>query len=322
MTTRRFLLATSLLFAGTLTACVEADTGTDEQALNDHALDHASGNAAFNRCSTKTPSDVEVAKAEFDLTNFRASSNKGKPGGGGGDPTPPSTTPAEVPVYFHVIKNAAGDGVVTNTQIQKQIAVLNAAYGATSTHGAIAHFTLADTDTTTNDAWFNVGQGSPEESAMKANLRRGGADALNLYSANLGGGLLGWATFPSSYSSQPSKDGVVVLFSALPDGGCCGDSIYDEGDTGTHEVGHWMGLYHTFQGGCNGAGDSVSDTAAEKSPAYGCPVGRDTCSSPKTPGADPILNFMDYTDDDCMNMFTAGQASRMLASWGTYRLGK
>jgi hypothetical protein len=231
--------------------------------------------------------------------------------------TASAATTTTIPVAFHVVRRATGiaNGNVPLSQIKAQIAVLNESYGGdTGGDDTSFAFTLESTDRTTKPRWFDdLVPGSQAEANMKRKLRDGGAGTLNIYTANLGAGLLGWATFPWEYEDRPAFDGVVILFSSVPGGTA---APYNEGDTATHEVGHWLGLLHTFQGGCLGEGDLVADTPAEASPAFGCPAGRDTCEAP---GTDPITNFMDYTDDPCMFEFTAGQSVRMVGAWTAFR---
>ena len=222
-----------------------------------------------------------------------------------------AVTGGVIDVYVHIVTSSSGEGDVRDSQIGRQMTVLNNAFAPWGWT-----FNLVAIDRTANDAWFAMEPGTTAERDAKAALRQGTADDLNIYTANPGSNLLGWATFPSSYAAKPSQDGIVILFSSVPGGSA---APYNLGDTATHEVGHWMGLYHTFQGGCSTKNDYIADTAAERSPAFGCPVNRDSCSRP---GLDPIENFMDYTDDACMFQFTAGQDQRMDAQFSTYRLGQ
>ena len=269
-----------------------------------------------DHCGTRQLDEATATQYEAKLNDFNSRRSPGQIRKSG------SVT---IGVFFHVVNKGAGvaNGDVPLKWLRDQVDVLNAAYAgadpnarATSANTPF-RFALVGVDRTTNAAWFNAGIDSPEEREMKTALHVGGPDTLNFYVNNAGGNFLGWATFPFWYAGDPTQDGVVVLYSSLPGGNCCGDRTYNQGDTGTHEVGHWLGLFHTFQGGCAAVyNDFVADTPSERKPAFGCPVGLDSCPGA---GADPIENFMDYSEDSCMYQFTSGQSARMEALSLQYR---
>lgn len=252
---------------------------------------------------------VRIEMREFDFEDKKAKKNirdERRPGGGG-------VTGGVINVYVNVVNDGV-NGNIPDQMVLDQIGVLNAAYSATGWSFQLA----APIARVTNPAWYTGCYGAAG-SAMKSALHRGTADDLNLYTCSPSGGILGYATFPADYAASPGLDGVVLLDQSLPGGNA---APYNLGDTATHEVGHWMGLYHTFQGGCSRNGDLVSDTPAEASPAFGCPGGRDSCTGNKYAGLDPIVNFMDYTDDACMFQFSIGQDSRMDQQFSTYRFNQ
>lgn len=236
----------------------------------------------------------------------------------GSTPTTSASFTAEIPVWFHVVAASTRprDGWVSHTQITDQIAVLNGAFGA-GYGGAQTgfRFRLAGVTRTVNKAWFEMATFSDELEAKTA-LQRGDATTLNMYS-NSGGGYLGWAYYPSIVANKETYqklDGTVIHFDSMPGGKI---RNYNKGHTATHEVGHWLGLVHTFAQGCQGHGDYVDDTPAQATPSSGCPVGNDTCTAP---GTDPIHNYMDYSYDACYNQFTGGQAERAQEQYQHWRV--
>lgn len=222
-----------------------------------------------------------------------------------------AVTGATIDVHVHVLRKGFGidNGDVPDAAIQAQLGVLDRAYAA---HGW--RFRLVEIDRQTKPAWFTMRAGTPEEHNAKAALRRGDARALNIYTADPGNGVIGYATYPTDYKAAPQRDGVVIRYSTLPG---LGDGAYALGDQLVHQVGHWLGLYHTFQEACStDRGDFVDDTPPSSAPAFGCPVGRDTCGAA---GDDPVRNYMDSTDDTCMNTFTPGQALRIKTQFDAFR---
>ncbi|WP_246149402.1 zinc metalloprotease [Nonomuraea turkmeniaca] len=219
-------------------------------------------------------------------------------------------TKITVPTRVHVLTR--GVRKVSDQAVKSQIAVLNSAYGGA--FGGVdtgVRFRLDSISVKDNAAWFADPLG--HEQAMKNALHKGGAGTLNLYIAQLSELMLGFASYPYWYADAPLLDGVVIDWRSLPGGAM---TNYNRGFTGVHEIGHWLGLFHTFENGCQEPGDGIADTPAEAKPTEACPAQKDTCA---LPGQDPMRNFMDYAHDRCMAEFTQGQAERMHQMWKVYR---
>ncbi|KAL3460105.1 hypothetical protein BJX64DRAFT_290590 [Aspergillus heterothallicus] len=214
-----------------------------------------------------------------------------------------------VEVFVHVIRNSTEDDNL-HGQTLEQIDMLNQVFLDTG-----FAFTLAGFDTPIVERPGPIWVGSEGDAAIKQ-YRVGGAQTLDLYIVHeVAEGYAGYATFPWEYIENPHLDGVVVQRPNIPGGSDIG---LNTGKRAAHEVGHWLGLLHTFEGGCDGEGDYVGDTPAEAFRAEGCPEGRETCLGA---GGDPIHNYMDYTNDACQTHFTQGQIARMAQVWEQFRAG-
>ena len=266
------------------------------------AQDTAPAPLKLTRCGTPLPTPAEKIQARRVVTALRANrvNFRGK---------------TVIPVRFHIIHEGQR-GYLPNRQIKAQMALLNRAYAPAS-----LEFKVADVNLHENSARFRHQPGTDEEIEMKNALGKDTATSLNIYTAEPAGGLLGYATFPWWYRETPQLDGVVIHHASLPKAARPWVEQpwpFNLGMTAVHEVGHWCGLYHTFQGGCEAPGDDVEDTAYKENAASGCPLNqRSNC--PGETRFDPVENYMDYSDDACMKHFTPVQYQRIKDMVGYYR---
>ena len=158
-----------------------------------------------------------------------------------------------------------------------------------------------------------------EEYEMKSTLRQGNYGDLNLYFlSDLGGGLLGVCPFPTSHDGDDDTfkiDGCMIQASSMPGGD---ETNYNMGGTAVHEIGHWFGLFHVFQGdNCAAGGDHIVDTPRQSTSTQGCPASKDSC--PGVQGLDSIHNYMDYSYDECYEEFTPNQQYRAHRLYAQFR---
>jgi len=320
MSLGRFSLLALLLLALCTLAAPALAAGEPDVAdarLADHGPRAVDSGEMVYRCATdeRGPKSVITPEMQTQVDRWIA---EGRVAAGG-----------VITVNFHVIYNGT-EGNVPLSQLQEQITRLNYNYAGKDYYGNPVSgaantgytFVMGTLDRTNSRRWFGMTPGSKAERDAKTTLGRDQTTRLNLYTCKPGQNLLGWATFPSSLANNPTMDGVVIHYASLPGGTL---SPYNLGGTATHEVGHWIGLYHTFQGGCTGGdsspgcttgGDLVCDTPAQSSATSGCPSGKDTCSGG---GLDPIHNYMDYSTDICYTNFTSGQDARADGMMASYR---
>jgi len=284
-------LLTALLVTAVLAPLAVAQPVVQPQTLPDDEL---------RACGTQDLSAAELGATESALKAFRLQMGALAVGG-------------QIKVAFHVIYSGS-TGNIPQSQIDAQIAELNKAYSGFYGGANTGYtFVLASVSRTNSSKWFRMTPGSSAEINAKNALATDVPHRLNLYTCKPGQNLLGWSYFPQSYPEGNKIHGVVIHYGSVPGGYL---APYNLGGTADHEAGHYLGLYHTFQGGCTPPGDYVSDTPDEGTATSGCPGGKDTCP---TAGLDPIHNYMDYSTDICYTEFTSGQDVRMDGIVPVYR---
>ncbi|KAJ5619570.1 Extracellular metalloprotease [Penicillium lagena] len=289
--------------------------------------------ALLNRgiCATEDPDESLLGELQ------RLKSNEAQ-----SDPTAEGRLlPIEIDTWFHIIRSEAETDQVSQEMVAAQLSILQYAYMNTT-----ISYRLQGVTWHVNDTWAR----NEDELGMKRALRQGSYQTLNVYfqtdlemppgeqagratehrgnsvSSDMSSSVLGFCTLPdpsinirSAYADYV-KDGCNILAKTMPGGSL---DLYNRGGTAIHEIGHWNGLLHTFQGeSCSpdNAGDYIGDTPQQSTPTDGCPARKDSC--PDSPGLDAIHDFMDYSSDVCYESFTPGQGKRMRSMWAVMRAGK
>jgi hypothetical protein len=219
----------------------------------------------------------------------------------------------DVGIVLHVLSGPLGEGDLDDEVIARQLAVVNDAFD-----GAGFRFVVAAVHRHPDSPYFAGGCFPTTESGlrMKAELAIEPKRFVNVYSCRLAlPYIAGYGTLPNEFAEDDPRHGVVIDHASVPGS----PAPLSLGHTLVHELGHYFGLLHTFQGGCVVPGDEIADTPAEAIAGYGCASGRDSC--PQDDGEDPVDNFMDYSDDTCTNRFTPQQGERMSALAAIYRPG-
>jgi Pregnancy-associated plasma protein-A len=261
-------------------------------------------------------------------------------GGSPGGVRPLQQQTITIDVNFVAVQHTDGRGA-TQAQVLAQIEVLNTAFSPDF------RFNLKTLQFVTNDEYFDLyGVASPPEIQMKRIHKRGGLETLSVYAIRTHSPEVGWSYYPQW--NVDVRDGVVFDHRGIANSGVavffskgyvsavrkCSLSLLEPrfslssvclcvaspiGQLLVHEVGHWLGLPHTFENGCDPPGDGIDDTPAEKEPHFEC-LDPTLDSCPDDPGYDPLNNYMGYARDSCKNEFTAGQRAAMRAAWFNYRV--
>ena len=251
-------------------------------------------------CATTMPDSAELATAEAEFARLNQSNRNA---------FVDCSQEIYIPVHFHVIHKADNTGYISPADVDAQIDVLNNAFTGIT-------FQLVTLDYTENDSWFtNMDLNSATDTAIATALGINQASELNIYTGSAGGNLGYVSCIPGTHADCAGsvRDGAFMLWTTVINGSY---TNYNEGDTATHEVGHWLGLRHVWgDGGC-GVDDGIADTPTSDAPNFGCPIGHQSCGT-----VDDITNFMDYTYDSCMDHFTTGQDDRMCSVINAYRAG-